>query len=389
MVSIKSFMVPPIIFGSGAADKVGEEVRKLGLKKGLLVTDKVMVKLPAFATIVKALENNSIPVAVYDGASVEPTVEIVQEGLDLCRSNSCDFILALGGGSPIDTAKAISIMYTNTGSIEQFKGAGKVIQPGIPVVAVPTTAGTGSEVTPYTIITDTHTSVKMLISSPFIMPRLAIVDPLLSLSCPPGLTASIGLDALTHAIEAYVSLKASPLTDIYCLSAIDLICHNLRQAWANGNNVEAREKVMLGALEAGIGFSNSSVALVHGMSRPIGACFHVAHGASNAALLKTVIEFSLIGNPTRYADIAQAMGENTDGKTEIEAAHLTVDAVARLTGDINIASLQKLGVDQVKYKQLAPKMADDAIASGSPANNPRQATPQEIIELYEKAYTNP
>jgi alcohol dehydrogenase class IV len=389
MVSIKSFTMPPIVFGSGAADRVGDEVQKLGFKKGLLVTDKVMVKLPGFETISQALERSHIPIALYDGVSNEPTLEIVQDGLNICRDKSCDFVIAIGGGSPIDTAKAISIMSTNPGSIEQYKGAGKVTYAGIPLVAVPTTAGTGSEVTPYTIITNTQTSVKMFISSPFVMPRLAIVDPLLSVSCPPGLTASIGLDALTHAIEAYVSLKASPLTDIYCLSAIDLLNGYLRQAWVNGNNIEAREKVMLGALEAGIAFSNSSVALVHGMSRPIGACFHVAHGASNAALLRTVMEFSLIGNPARYAQIARAMGENTGGKTDLEAARMALDAVARLTRDIKIASLEELGVDHSKLKQLSPKMAEDAIASGSPANNPRQVNQQEIIELYDKAYSNP
>ncbi len=221
------------------------------------------------------------------------------------------------------------------------------------------------------------------------MPSLAIVDPLLSLSCPREFTASIGLDALTHAIEAYVSLKASPLTDIYCLAAIDLIANNLRQAWANGNNIEAREKMMLGALEAGIGFSNSSVALVHGMSRPIGACFHVAHGASNAALLRAVVEFSLVGNPARYAQIARAMGENTAGKTELEAAHMAANAVGRLTRDVKTPSLKQLGVDFDKFKQMAPKMAEDAIASGSPANNPRQVNQQEIVELYEYAYNNP
>jgi alcohol dehydrogenase class IV len=389
MVSIKSFTMPPIVFGSGAADRVGDEVQKLGFKKGLLVTDKVMVKLPGFETISQALERSHIPIALYDGVSNEPTLEIVQDGLNICRDKSCDFVIAIGGGSPIDTAKAISIMSTNPGSIEQYKGAGKVTYAGIPLVAVPTTAGTGSEVTPYTIITNTQTSVKMFISSPFVMPRLAIVDPLLSVSCPPGLTASIGLDALTHAIEAYVSLKASPLTDIYCLSAIDLLNGYLRQAWVNGNNIEAREKVMLGALEAGIAFSNSSVALVHGMSRPIGACFHVAHGASNAALLRTVMEFSLIGNPARYARIARALGENTGGKTDLEAARMALDAVARLTRDIKIASLEELGVDHSKLKQLSPKMAEDAIASGSPANNPRQVNQQEIIELYDKAYSNP
>ncbi len=314
-------------------------------------------------------------------------MDYVQEGLKAYKENGCDFLLAVGGGSPIDTAKAIAVMVTNPGSIEDYRGLNKISKEGVPVIAVPTTAGTGSEVTVFTIITDTKTNVKMLIGSPFVMPKVAIVDPLLTLSCPRGLTAAVGIDALTHAIEAYVSVKAQPMSDIFCLSAIELISGNLRQAWANGNNVEAREKTMLGALQAGIAFSNASVALVHGMSRPIGAYFHVAHGASNAALLGVVTEFSLIGNPARYAHIAKAMGENITGLTDLEAAQVAAKAIKTLIKHIKIPSLKELGVDKEKLDQLAPKMAEDAIASGSPGNNPRQATKEEIVELYKIAYS--
>jgi alcohol dehydrogenase class IV len=254
-------------------------------------------------------------------------------------------------------------------------------------VAVPTTAGTGSEVTPFTIITDETREVKMLIASPLTIPKVAIVDPLLSISMPRGLTAATGIDALTHAIEAYVSVKAQPMSDIFALSAIELIAGNLRQAWANGNNREAREKTMLGSLQAGIAFGNSSVALVHGMSRPIGAYFHVPHGVSNAALLSVVTEFSLIGNPERYARIARAMGEDIAGLTAMEGAEVAADAIARLIADIEIPSLPELGVEAERLEELAPQMAADAIASGSPANNPRQATPEEIIRLYRLAYS--
>ena len=384
---IRTFLIPAkLLIGSGASGQVGEETKKLGVKRALIVTDKIMVRLNALEGIQRSLEKNNLGYAIFDGAAVEPTLEIVQAGLKSYRENQCDFILAVGGGSPIDAAKAISIMLTNPGSIENYMGAGKVPNIGVPLVAIPTTAGTGSEVTPYTIITDTARNVKMLISTPFVMSRVAIVDPLLTLSCPRGLTATIGLDALTHAIEAYVSLKAQPLTDIYCISAIKLISGNLRQAWVDGNNVEAREKVMLGAFQAGVAFSNSSVALVHGMSRPIGAYFHVPHGASNAVLLKTVMEFSVTGNPARYAQIAQAMGEDISGKTDLEGAHLAVKAVDTLIQDLQVPPLRELGVDKEKLEQFAPKMAEDAIASGSPSNNPRQATKDEIIGLYKIAY---
>jgi alcohol dehydrogenase class IV len=226
----------------------------------------------------------------------------------------------------------------------------------------------------------------MLIGSPYLMPTIAVVDPLLTVSSPPGVTAATGVDALVHAIEAYVSVKRQPMTDIFCLSAIELLSQNIRQAWSNGNNLEAREKMMLGALQAGIAFSNSSVALVHGMSRPIGAYFHIAHGVSNAALLAVVSEFSLIGDPQRYADIAATMGEPTEGLSVMEAADLSVKAIRRMVSDIKIPSLQALGVERERLMELAGTMADAAIDSGSPANNPRKPTRQEIVDLYRLAY---
>jgi alcohol dehydrogenase class IV len=388
MLPARTFLIPPVLItGSGSSEKVGEESKKLGGQKALIITDQVMVKLGVMEGTKKALEQSKVPFVIYDAVATEPTVDYVREGLKMFKDSGCDFLVAVGGGSPIDTAKAIAIMATNPGSIEEYKGLGKVPKQGAPLIAIPTTAGTGSEVTQFTIITDTKTSVKMLIGSPFIMPRVALVDPLLTLSCPRGLTAAVGIDSLTHAIEAYVSLKAQPMSDIFCLSAIELISGNLRQAWANGNNIEAREKTMLGALQAGIAFSNASVALVHGMSRPIGAYFHVAHGASNAALLGAVTEFSLIGNPARYSHIAKAMGENVGGLTDLEGAQLAAKAIKRLIKDIQIPSLKDLGVDRAKLEQLAPKMAEDAIASGSPGNNPRQATKEEIVELYKIAYS--
>jgi len=386
MLPVRTFLIPPVLItGSGSSEKVGEESKKLGVKKALIVTDQVMVKLGVLEGVKKALEQSKIQFAIYDAVATEPTVDYVKEGLKSFKDNGCDVLVAVGGGSPIDTAKAIAIMGTNPGFIEDYKGLGKVVKEGVPLIAIPTTAGTGSEVTQFTIITDTKTSVKMLIGSPFVMPKVAIVDPLLSLSSPRGLTAAVGIDSLTHAIEAYVSVKAQPMSDIFCLSAIELISGNLRQAWANGNNVEAREKTMLGALQAGIAFTNSSVALVHGMSRPIGAYFHVAHGASNAALLGVVTEFSLIGNPARYAHIARAMGENVMGLTDLEATQLAAKAIKTLIKDIQIPSLRGLGVEKGKLEQVAPKMAEDAIASGSPGNNPRQATKDDIVELYKIA----
>ena len=356
MLPTREFRIPRrVVIGSGSSAQVGEECQKLGVEKGLIVTDQVMVKLGILEGIKKALEQNKVQFAIYDGVATEPTTDYVEEGLRIYKKNKCDFVLAVGGGSPIDTAKAISIMVTNSGSLQNYMGLGKVPKKGAPVVAIPTTAGTGSEVTVFTIITNTKTDVKMLIGSPFAMPEVAIVDPLLTISCPRGLTAAVGIDALTHAIEAYVSVKAQPMSDIFCLSAIELISGNLRQAWANGSNVEAREKTMLGALQAGMAFSNSSVALVHGMSRPIGVYFHVPHGVSNAALLGVVMEFSLIGNPTRYAHIAEAMGEDINGLTDLAAAELGAKAVKSLIRDIKVPSFIGIGVRRSKTGQISPE----------------------------------
>jgi alcohol dehydrogenase class IV len=387
MAPARTFRIPQVVItGSGASEQVGEECQKLKVKKALIVTDPNLVKLGIVDGVKKSLQRSGISFAVFDGVLTEPTMEFVQEGLKAYRENSCDFLLSVGGGSPMDTAKAVAVMATNAGSIADYQGLGKIPQKGRPIVAVPTTAGTGSEVTPFTIITDTKREVKMLIGSPYIIPEVAIVDPRLTLTLPPDITAATGIDALTHAIEAYVSVKAQPLSEAFCLSAIGLISGNLRKAWSHGDDLEAREKTMLGALQAGMAFSNASVALVHGMARPIGAYFHVRHGASNAALLGAVTDFSLSGNPGRYAHIARAMGVDISGLSDLEAAQSGAKAVKKLIKDIRIPSLKELGVDKARLEKLAPKMSEDAIASGSPGNNPRQATREEIIELYKLAY---
>ena len=322
---------------------------------------------------------------VYDKVVTEPTVEYVDEGLRVFRDAGADLIVAVGGGSPIDTGKAIAVLSSNPGRISDYMGANKIPKPCAPLVAIPTTAGTGSEVTPFTIITNMETDVKMLISSPRILPTVAIVDPLMTVKMPRGITAATGLDALTHAIEAYVSVRAQPLTDTFALRAIHLISGNIRAAYSHPDDLEARGNMLMGALQAGLAFANSSVALVHGMARPIGAYFHVAHGVSNAVLLPTVIEWSVPGNPSRYAEIAAAMGEETEGLTTDEADRKTVSFVKKLNTDLQIPNLRGLGIDVARFESVVEKMAADAIASGSPGNNPRKATPEEIVALYRKA----
>lgn len=385
-MSGKSFRAPPTIqFGEGAVQAIGSEALRLRKKKALVVTDSTLKKAGVINPVMDALQQVGLNTEVYDGVNTEPTLEHVEEGVALLQSSGCDFLIGCGGGSPIDAAKAIAIQANNKCQIAECMGLDKIPGPGLPVIAVPTTAGTGSEATMVTIITDTHKDVKMLIMSPYLMPAVAIVDPLLTLKCPRNITSATGLDALTHAIEAYVSVKAQPMSDILSLSAVRLINKFLPRAWANPDDIEARRETHLGSLQAGMAFTNSSVALVHGMSRPIGANFHVAHGVSNAALLGVVTEFSLIGAPQKYARIAEAMDLPVVGLTVLQAAKLCADRIKELIEQLNIPSLSSLGITREKLDSIAYKMTEDAIASGSPGNNPRKATKEEIVNLYYQA----
>jgi len=383
MMPARPFRVPSTIhFGKNSAAEAGAEARRLGASKALVVTDKILMGSGTVQPVIDSLASTGVAAEIFDGVDGEPTLSHVEQGLFFLREKKCDLIVAVGGGSPIDAAKAVATMSTNPGVIQDYMGLGKVASPGVPLIAVPTTAGTGSEATIFTIITDTDKNVKMLIGSPFLMPTVALVDPLLTLKMPRGITAATGLDALVHAIEAYVSVKAQPMSDLMALSATRLLYEFLPQAWANPDNLEARTQTMLGALQAGIAFSNASVALVHGMSRPVGANFHVAHGISNAALLCVVMEFSLMGAPLRYAEIAKAMGLPVQGLSPLDAARRGAEAVRDLIQQMKIPTLAGLGVNREKLEPLVSKMADDAIASGSPGNNPRKATKEEIIDLY-------
>lgn len=385
-MNARPFRAPPTIqFGDGAAQTVGTEAKRLGRQKALVVTDSVLKQSGVIDPVVDALHKAGLNPVVYDGVNAEPTLEHVEEGLSILTSSGCDLLVACGGGSPIDAAKAIAIKAVNEGSISDFMGIDKIPSPGLPVIAVPTTAGTGSEATLVTIITDTSTDVKMLIMSPYLMPAAAIVDPLLTLKCPRGITSSTGLDALTHAIEAYVSVKAQPMSDVLALSAVSLINKFLPRAWANPDDLEARRQTHFGALQAGMAFTNSSVALVHGMSRPIGANFHVPHGVSNAALLGIVTDFSLIGAPERYARLAEAMDLPIAGLSVVQSAQMCADRTKELIEQLKIPSLSELGVSKEKLEPVVHKMTEDAIASGSPGNNPRKATKEEIVDLYFKA----
>ena len=356
-----------------------------GIQRPLLVTDAVVRNLEPIAEAVEALAPAVTFPSVFDDIPGEPTTREVDAGLRALAPAECDGIVAIGGGAVLDTAKAVSLLAANGGRLPDYRGADRFPRPGIPLVAVPTTAGTGSEVTRFTVVIDPDTRVKMLITDYKMVPRAAIVDPSLTVDAPPRVTASAGVDALTHAIEAYGSRKATPLTDTLALSAIRRLVWSLPRAFADGRDAEARTAAAVGALEAGLAFSNASVALVHGMSRPLGAVFGVPHGIANAMLLPVVTRYSVAAAPARYRDVAQALGVATAGLDDAAAAGQGLAAIEELCRVLQIPTLGGYGIDPAALEREAAKMAEDALASGSPANNPRVPTAEEIVELYRQA----
>ena len=301
-------------------------------------------------------------------------------------SGDFDSLVAIGGGSSIDTAKGISVLAANGGKMRDYKVPNEIPKAGRPILAIPTTAGTGSEVTRFTVVTDTETDEKMLIAGLACCPLAAIVDYELTVSMPYRLTADTGIDSLTHAIEAYVSRRANPYSDGLARQAMGLIARNIRTACAEPDNHQAREAMMLGATTAGMAFSNASVALVHGMSRPIGAFFHVPHGLSNAMLLPEITAFSASAALDRYADCARSMGVADEDEGSQGAVARLLEELRRLNRDLQVPSPRAYGIDANRYEELLPVMAEQALASGSPGNNPRVPTADEIIQLYQKVY---
>ncbi|MFU2016529.1 iron-containing alcohol dehydrogenase [Peribacillus butanolivorans] len=379
-------MPQTIIYGRKSFEKVGAEAALRG-KKALIISDKVMSRLGCVNQCCQYLHDNGVASAVYLGVDSEPTDQYVEESLELFEKESCDLIISLGGGSCIDTGKAIAVLATNGGYIGEYMGGRKIAdKAAIPHIAIPTTAGTGSEATDATVITNTDDDVKMMIKQPNFMPLVAIVDPLLTVSSPPHITAATGVDALSHAVEAYLSKRSHPMTDTMALSAIRLIVENIENAYDDGDSIDAREKMSLGALQAGIAFSNSSVCLVHGMSRPIGALFHVPHGYSNAMLLPAVLEFSKEACMERLADLGRIFKTEYKNLSIERAASVAVESVKALCQKLNIPNLEGWGIEEEKFNLSVSKMARDAIDSGSPANNPRVPTKQELEELYHTCY---
>jgi alcohol dehydrogenase class IV len=372
--------------GAGASKEAGNILRSLDCNRPLIVTDKMMVQLGYVAILQDSLKGASIDSDIFDNTVPEPTVSSIQEGVDKVRDGNYDSIIAIGGGSPIDSAKAIAILGKYGGVMRDYKFPRVVNEPGLPIVAIPTTAGTGSECTKVTIITDETNDEKMLCVGIGFMPTAALVDYSLTLSLPARTTADTGIDALTHAMEAYVSKKASLYSDSQAIAAMKLIAPNLRKAFHDGSDRRAREQMMLGATLAGVAFSNASVALVHGMSRPIGAFYHVPHGLSNAMLLPMVTEYSIPAAAERYADCARAMGVASEDDTDAVANSKLMDELYAINEELQVPTPEQFGIDRDHFFNNLPVMAEQALASGSPGNNPRVPSADEIIEIYRKLW---
>ena len=375
-----------LIIGGGTSQALAEHVTRIGVTRPLVVSDAFLLEEGPAGPLVERLEGAGLEVAVFGDVQPDPTLDNVRGAVDALRAHEADGVVAIGGGSPMDTAKAAAVALANEGDVRDYAGYHRVPGPGLPLVAVPTTAGTGSEVTRVAVITDTERDVKMMMLDGHLMARVAISDYELTLSTPPALTSWVGVDSLTHAIEAYVSSRATVLTDMFALEAARLIGAHLRRAVRTPDDAAAREAMMLGATLAGAAFSNASVALVHGMSRPIGAHFHLAHGLSNALLLPAVTRFSVAGAPARYATVARTMGLAGDEDADATACERLVEELEALNRDLEIPSLAGAEVDRDHFERVVAEMAQAALDSGSPDFNPQPASKEEIIELYRQAY---
>lgn len=383
-----SFDTPStLLLGAGARFRLADELRQLAVTRILLVTDHYLLGTGIIDDFQAQFQSEQIEVNIFSDVQPDPTDENVMSGLKHLRECEAEAIVAIGGGSVIDAAKIIGVAINNSGPLAAFQGYSKIPKPGLPLLAVPTTAGTGSEATKAAVITDTERKVKMMIFDRKIMPRISIVDYELSLTMPPSLTAHVGIDTLAHGIEAFVSKKANPMTDLLALSCIQLTARFLPVAYGEPSNREAREAMALAACQGGMAFTNSSVCLVHGMSRPLGAVFHLPHGLSNAVLLPAVTSFSLRGAPARYAQVAREMGFSRDQANDKSAGEALLEGLKNLNTQLGVPSLREcVKTSQSQFESHLNKMAEDALASGSPQNNPIVPSAHEIVELYRSAW---
>ncbi len=372
--------------GGGSLADLPQILAQLGLSHPFIVTDPFLAESGLLAALTDILDANGLPHGLFSDTVADPTSSVIEQAVAAFRETACDCVIGFGGGSPIDTAKAVAVLAQRDIPYTDLKVPAQIDAPGFPIIAIPTTAGTGSEATRFTIITNEASGEKMLCAGLGFLPIAAIIDYELTMGMPPRLTADTGIDSLTHAIEAYVSRRANPFSDAMALSAMKLIAANIRTACAEPSNRAAREAMMIGAHQAGLAFSNASVALVHGMSRPIGALFHVPHGLSNAMLLPAITRFSAPSALERYAACARASGFAGEDEGDQAAVARLNDALERLNHDLDVPTPARYGIDVAAWHDPIPLMAQQAIASGSAANNPRIPNGGESEALYREVW---
>ena len=375
-----------MLVGGGSVARIAELLGTFGLSRPLVVTDPVMVSTGLARRCLEPLAASGVAHEVFSDTVSDPTDTVIEAGADIIRKGDFDCLIGFGGGSPMDTAKAMAILAAGGGKMRDYKVPVQADHAKLPVIAIPTTAGTGSECTRFTVITDTERDEKMLIAGLGALPLAAIVDYELTYTVPARTTADTGVDSLTHALEAYVSKRANPFSDALAVSAMALIGRHLRAAYAEPRDAAAREGMMLGATQAGLAFSNSSVALVHGMSRPIGAHFHVPHGLSNAMLLPAVTRFSVSGAEARYAEAARRIGLAGESDPDPAACARLVAGLEALNAALSVPSPAAFGIQEDAWNAKVELMAEQALASGSPANNPRVPSKGEIVGLYREVW---
>lgn len=379
------FVIPNhTVVGTNVLGEAAPLLKKMG-NKAFIVTGRHVAVSDMMKQLTALLDENGIDCVIFDGITGEPTDTMIENGVEMLKSSGCDFIIGIGGGSPLDSAKAIAAMAVNEGSIADYNGK-EITGEILPLAAIPTTAGTGSEATKFTVITDSEKGIKMLLKGDVLVPKLAIVDSSFTVGAPKSVTSATGLDALTHAVEAYTSRKAFSMTDTLAVSAVKRIMKYLPIAYREPDNSLAREQMSIAALEAGICINNSSVTIVHGMSRPIGALFHVPHGMSNAMLLKECLSFAVSGAYEKFANLGRETGAASDSDSDETAAEKFIDSLQNICDVCEIPTLEQYGIDRDEYYSKISKMATDAVASGSPANTVKEVTVDDCIEIYKKLY---
>ncbi|MDZ4965027.1 L-threonine dehydrogenase [Clostridium perfringens] len=381
-MSYKFFMPAISLMGADCLKDAGDQVEELGFKKALIVTDKVLGQIGIVKKVTDVLDNKNIEYAIYDETKPNPTVKNVNDGLALLKEKECDFVISLGGGSAHDCAKGIALLATNGGEIKDYEGVDKSKKPQLPMVGINTTAGTGSEMTLFAIITDEERHIKMALVDKHLTPIIAVNDPMLMLAMPKSLTAATGMDALTHAIEAYVSTSATPITDACAEKAIELISNYLVNAVENGQDVEARDMMAYAEYLAGMAFNNASLGYVHAMAHQLGGFYNLPHGVCNAILLPHVQEYNKATSASRLAKIAKIMGGNIEGLTDEQGADLCIDMIKSLSQTIGIPEgLGVLGVKESDFETLATNALNDACS----LTNPRKGNLEEVIAIFKKA----